>query len=337
MGSKSRNSFILLVLIISIMLIGCGRPEAKTAGIEITDQLGRIVTVPANVERIVSSNYIDTTLLMALGAKERIVGIEIKGDTRPLYKIAAPELLQLPGVGSGKTFNVEECLKLKPDLVILPTRLKDYIGPLEQQKIAVIALEPENLQSMDEAINITARAIGAEDRARELKEYFNKKIEMVEKIAANSKKRPKIYIAGSNPLTTTTKEMFQHTQVTLAGGINVAGEIEKGYWANVSLEQLLRWNPDEIVMVQYAPYQADEFLQDARWQGVRAVKENKIYRFPSRIESWDMPTPSSVLGILWFTHHLHPEEYTESEFAADVTTFYEKFYNVKIPFVEFGL
>lgn len=337
MRTRARN-IILLLLIVLLFTAACGKNAADTKGIEITDQLGRKVSVPAKVERIVSSNYIDTTLLLALGAGERIVGIEIKADTRPLYKIAAPRLLEVPGVGSGKTFNVEECLKLKPDLVILPTRLKDYIGQLEQQNIAVIALAPENLQSMEEAIDITAKAIGALDKARELKEYFNGKVEMVKKIAAKDENKPPvIYIAGSNPLTTSTKGMFQHTQVTLAGGINAAGEIEQGYWANVSLEQLLSWNPDEILMVQYAPYKADEILQDAKWQGLSAVQNKKVYRLPSKIEAWDMPTPSSVLGILWFANHMYPAEYTKSQFFADVTSFYEKFFSVKIPIEEFGL
>ncbi len=337
MQSKLRN-LIMLLLIIAVISAGCANPAAGTKGVEITDHLGRKVTVPAKVERIVSSNYIDTTLLLALGARERIVGIEIKADTRPLYKLAAPELLKVPGVGSGKTFNVEECLKLKPDLVILPTRLKDYIGQLEQQNIAVIALAPENLKSMEEAIDITAKAIGAQGRAKELKDYFNDKVETVKKIAAKGETKPKVfYIAGSDPLTTATKEMFQHTQVTLAGGINAAGEIENGYWANVSLEQLLSWDPDEILLVQYAPYQAEEILQDAKWQGIRAVKNKQVYRLPSKIEAWDMPTPSSVLGILWFAWHMYPGEYTENEFAADVTAFYEKFFNVKIPLEEFGL
>jgi iron complex transport system substrate-binding protein len=119
--------------------------------------------------------------------------------------------------------------------------------------------------------------------------------------------------------------------------LNAAGEIKQGYWTNVSLEQLLQWDPDEIVLVQYAPYQVEDILQDVKWQGIRAVKNKKVYRFPSLIESWDMPTPSSILGILWFTHHLHPGEYPESEFANDVTEFYEKFYGVKIPFEEFGI
>lgn len=336
---KARNALILFLLMILVVMTGCGSPAAETKGIEITDQLGRKVIVPAKVERIVSSNYIDTTLLMALGARERIVGVEIKAETRPLYKYVAPEIMNLPGVGSGKTFNVEECLKLKPDLVVLPTRLKDYIGQLEQQNIAVIALAPENLQSMEEAINITAQAIGAQDKAKELKDFFNNKVEMVKKISAQSKesKPPVLYIAGTNPLTTSTKEMFQHTQVTLAGGINAAAEIEQGYWANVSLEQLLKWDPDEILMVQYAPYGPQEILKDSKWQGISAVKNNKVYRLPSKIEAWDMPTPSSVLGILWFTHHIYPGEYTENEFKADVTTFYEKFYGTKIPIEEFGL
>lgn len=39
---------------------------------------------------------------------------------RPIYALAAPEMLVLPGVGSMKEFNAEAALELEPDLVLLP-------------------------------------------------------------------------------------------------------------------------------------------------------------------------------------------------------------------------
>ena len=48
-----------------------------------------------------------------------------KADSRPIYAMSAPELLALPDVGTAKEFNMEGCIALEPDLVILPARLRD--------------------------------------------------------------------------------------------------------------------------------------------------------------------------------------------------------------------
>ena len=54
-----------------------------------------------------------------------MVGIESKSNKRPIYSLAAPEMLELPNVGTAKEFDLETCLSTEPDLVILPMKQKD--------------------------------------------------------------------------------------------------------------------------------------------------------------------------------------------------------------------
>ena len=61
--------------------------------ITLNDHAGRTVTLEEPAQRIVSSYYLSTSLLIALGLKDNLVGIEMKADTRQLFKLAAPELL----------------------------------------------------------------------------------------------------------------------------------------------------------------------------------------------------------------------------------------------------
>ena len=54
----------------------------------VTDQAGRTVTFEKAPEKIASSYYISTSLLLALGLKDKLVGIEAKANTRNIYKLA---------------------------------------------------------------------------------------------------------------------------------------------------------------------------------------------------------------------------------------------------------
>lgn len=312
------------------------KEQAET--ITVTDQLGREVVIPSNVERIVSSYYITSSLLIALGAEDRVVGVEMKADTREIYKKAAPQFLDLPGIGTAKTINVEEVLALKPDLVIIPYRLKEFIPQFEALNIPVVAVEPESLENFLACVELVGTAIGEEERAKELVDYYTTHVDEVKALTKNVENRPKVYLSGgSSYLTTCTSKMYQNDMIEIAGGQNVSSELQDGYWANVSVEQILMWNPEVIYSVGYASYGLDEVTGDAKLAGVEAVKNNEIYVFPSILEPWDYPTPSSILGILWLTNQLHPELYSIEEYTEEAENFYETFFDVEVTPEEMGL
>ena len=69
---------------------------SEKTGISFTDHAGRTVTLDEPAEKVVSVYYLSTSLLAAIGAEDKIVGIEMKADTRALYKEAFPEIWSFP-------------------------------------------------------------------------------------------------------------------------------------------------------------------------------------------------------------------------------------------------
>ena len=76
-----------------------------TYPVTITDHLGREVTIEKQPESFVSGYYISTSLMIALGLDDKLVGVEAKADKRNIYKLSAPELTSLPSVGTAKEFS----------------------------------------------------------------------------------------------------------------------------------------------------------------------------------------------------------------------------------------
>ena len=72
-------------------------------------------------------SVIDASKAIALGAEDRVVGLEKKADTRPIYQMAAPELLEKPQVGTMKELDVEATAALEPELVIMPQALRNIM------------------------------------------------------------------------------------------------------------------------------------------------------------------------------------------------------------------
>lgn len=302
--------------------------ESKT--VTITDHLGRQVSIEKKPDRIVSGYYISTSALIALGLEDNIVGIEAKADKRPIYNLAAKELLSLPNVGTAKVFDLEGCIALEPDLVILPIKLKDQIKTLEDMGITVIGVNPENQELLEEMITMIAKLTGVEDY-EELLDYYKEKDSELKEIHDDVLDKPKIYLAGnSSLLSTATGKMYQNDLIETAGGVNVAVDVDDTYWANISYEQLIEYNPDYIIIAPEAEYTKEDVLNDNNLVGINAIKNNNVYEMPDEFEAWDSPVPSSILGKMWLTSILYEDKYPYDKFVDEVYDFYKKFYDFEI-------
>lgn len=305
-------------------------PETPPVGdIVVTDQAGRTVVIQKEPQRIVSGYYITTSLLIALELKDKIVGVENQAYKREIYSISAPNLLDLPGLGTVKEFDIEGCLALDPDLVILPLKLKLTAQKLEELGVDVIVVNPESQTLVTEMISLVGKATNRQDKANELIDFISAQTNRLSLLLSNATK-PKVYLAGnSNMLSTAGNAMYQADMIRLAGGANVANQIDDTYWATISYEQLLVWNPEYIIIAADANYTVDDVLTNPNLSNCNAIKNGKVFKLPSKAEAWDSPVPGGILGAVWLSSILHPDLCKESITNDIIDEFYEKFYGFK--------
>ncbi len=310
---------------------------AQPGPITVTDQAGREVTLEAPAEKIVSCYYLVTASLLTLGQKDKIVGIEMKASSRELYKLCAPEFLDLPGVGSGKETNVEAIAALEPDLVLLPKKQLEAAETLTGLGIPTAVVEPETYESFCALLNMLGELCGCEDEAAELTTYYDGVVDRVTGLTKDVEK-PAVYLAGeASWLRTCAGRMYQREMIEMAGGSCVSQDIEGRTWADVSAEQLAAWDPEVIFAVQYAEYTLDDIRNDGALAGIKAVAEDRLYTVPSEIEAWDYPQPSSILGLLWMTHILHPDLVSEEDYVKEAQQFYQTYFGIEVTREQIGV
>ena len=323
-----------LALALMLGFAACGanqNPTEPTPGsydpVTVIDQAGREVTIEKEPQRLISSYYITTSLLMALDLDDKLVGVEDNAGLRPIYGLSNPDLLALPSIGTAKSLDLEACAALAPDLAILPMKVKDSVDELEALGIQVLLVNPESQTLLTEMIRLVAAATGREEKAEELIGFIEAQEAHLTQILAGVEK-PSVYLAGnSNFLTTAGNAMYQSDMIRLAGGTNVAGAIEDTYWAQIDYEQLLLWNPEYIILPSSAKYTVEEVLADPNLSACAAVKNGNVYQVPGDAESWDSPVPGSILGALWLANILHPEVMTDTDCAKIMDEYYETFYH----------
>lgn len=321
--------WVVMALIISVIPAMTYANESvndENYPLVITDHANRAVSIEQEPQRLISCYYITSSLLMALEADDKLVGIEDNPDFRPIYSLSNPQLLELPWVGTAKTLDLEACIALEPDLVILPLRLKDSAMILEELGIDVLLVNPESQELLTEMILMVGRAVNRTDKAEKLMQFIadNENYLAAELAEVNP---PSVYLSGNSSfLSTAGSAMYQADMIALAGGCNVAADIPDTYWAGIDYEQLLAWDPDYIILASSAKYTVEDVLNDPNLVACSAVKNGSVYQIPCDAESWDSPVPGSILGAVWLAGILHPDEIPTENCIGLMNEYYETFY-----------
>lgn len=348
---KRINKWLVMLLAVVMVLsfAACGQEPAPapqpepttdvTYPVTVKDMAGREVTLEKQPERIVSGYYISSSACIALGLTDKMVGIEDKSTKRPIYKLAAPALIDLPNVGSAKAFDLEACIATEPDLVILPMKQKDTAQTLQEMGIATLLVLPESHEQLIEMFTLIGTATNTVKQAEKLISYYNTKLSAVTELTRDipDDEKPVVYLGSTGDiLRTAPREMYQASLITTAGGKNAGDVLEGSSWTDIDNETFLTMNPDIIVIptdnfaVSSPDYTAEDVMNNPTFSDVTAVKNGAVYQMPVGYEAWDSPVPSGILGTLWMLKTLHPELYPAEQFAADVNEFYTVFYGFSV-------
>ena len=161
----------MLSLVLAMLLLSATVGLAEEYPMTVVDQAGREVVIEEKPEKLVSGYYISTSLLIALGLDDQMVGIEAKANKRAIYRLSAPELMDLPSVGSAKEFDLEGCAALEPDLVILPLKLKNAAETLTELGIDVLLVNPEDQELLTGMMDLIATAANRQTEVQALKTF----------------------------------------------------------------------------------------------------------------------------------------------------------------------
>ena len=98
---------------------------------------------------------------------------------------------------------------------------------------------------------------------------------------------------------------FIDTMIRAAGGENLGATLE-GAWLQVSLEELIRRDPQVIILGDYTlgGVTLEMVMERLGWQGLQAVQEQRIYIFDDNLVS--RPGPRLLDGLEALAKLLHP-------------------------------
>jgi iron complex transport system substrate-binding protein len=305
----------------------------------VTDSAGRSVEVPDRIERVQAAGPPASVLLYVL-APEKLIGWVRKPREAELAFLN-PVVRNLPEIGRltgrGTTANLEVVMRAKPDVIIdFGTVDPTYVSladRVQNQTGIPYLLIDGRLSNTVAAIKLVGNVLGVEARAAQIAAKAAEIADEVDRTVAavGAQARPRVYLARqATGLQTGNRGSINTEIIERAGGINVVeGGREGGGLVNVSLEQVIVWNPNTIITIDNNFFAATR--TEAAWKEIAAVKDNRVFLSPSLPYGWidEPPSVNRLLGLQWLVRLFFPQRFTD-DMPTVARDFYKLFYQVDL-------
>lgn len=301
----------------------------------VSDATGRRIELPERVERIYAAGPPASILVFAI-APDKLIGWTSawREAERPFI---AKKYAELPALGRltgrGNTANVEVVLREKPDVIIDYGTVNPTFASLaervQQQTGIPYLLLDGDFDKMAHAVTQIGAIAGVEQQASEWVRYIRETLAFINQRLATvaPERRPRVYYGrGPLGLTTGRKGSINVESIEQLGAINVAAVMGRGGLVQVSIEQVLLWNPDVVITIDPNFYAAARV--HPLWRALPAIEAGRIYLAPNLPFGWvDFPPSiNRLIGLRWLARVLYPQVFPE-ELRPAVREFYTRCYH----------
>lgn len=286
-------------ILLALYLAACAPLLASR---QLTDELGRRVTLPDAPHRVVCLSPSLTETVYALGMGAAVVGITDFTDY-------PPEALSKPSVGGLDNASVEKIVSLHPDLVLSMAEInrEETVDELENVGIPVYVISPRGLpgivasiQHVGDALNRSADAAGLLQRLQAQRMAVAARVQSLPRVRV-------LVIIWYDPVITAGNKAFITDVISAAGGESVTADINQA-WPQISLEEVLRRSPDVVLLVRgaHGGISENQLKSHAGWDQLPAVRDNHVIYMGERFFH---PSPVIFDALQQLAKELHPEAF----------------------------
>lgn len=355
-----RNAILTTLALAAMALAACSDKEAttSTSGGEVQttaeekiviDQAGTEVTIPAEVNSIVSGGilpYFHTWYVATNSAKE-IVGMHpnsYNAAENSILSKMAPDILKADTsfVQNGE-MNVEELMKINPDVFFEIATDEKSIEQARNAGINTVAIKAidaaaaEPLATFNSWLKLTGEIASTTERADKFIEIGTTvQNEIYEKIDGLTKEQKPnalmMYQLSEQAITVGGKNFFGNQWLNATGANDVAENDVTGR-KDVNMEQIYNWNPEIIYLTNFTEIQPEDLYNNTipgqDWSEVEAVKNKQVYKIPLGIYRWFPPSGDAPLMLKWLASNNQPELF-DYDMNAEIKNYYKDFYGYDV-------
>jgi iron complex transport system substrate-binding protein len=351
-----KKGFLVLMLCALLcataLLASCGGAKAAADSVilgerTITDDAGRELTIPTagKIKSVFFTSALAQVYITSLCPD--LLGGTASKFTESQLRFLPDGVEKLPYLGTlNNNGEIDRESLLTEDIDImfsisgigLTAQNISEAKSIQAQTGIPVVLVDGSFDKIPKAFRFLGDILGREERAEELAQYCEKSYKAVHDVVETipEDERITIYYAEGPEGLQTEPETSQHMLGFLEGGALDAAVCEETYgggMTDVSLEQVLKWDPEVIVAwdTDVRGGAADDIRTNPNWAEIEAVKNGRVYAMPNEPWAWcdRPPGVNRILGIHWIANLLYPDIY-DVDMKEIVKEYFKVMYEVDV-------
>lgn len=352
---KGILTILLCAVLAMALLAGCSDNNNNNPAIgdtiTITDHNGNVVNLPSDIQRIVCTDiYPFPSVLSAfLGSADKIVGIHPTSMSAAKIGMLGevyPEILNVEtGFMDGMNINIEELIKLNPDVVFYSGSNEPLGETIRNAGLNAVAVSTTKwgydiLETYNQWIALLGEIFPASDKSQAVAQYSQEVYDMIQGRIANIAEEDKkdvffLFQYDDSRIVTSGKNFFGQFWAESVGARNASQEIEADNAnATVNMEQIYKWAPDIILITNFNSAQPQDLYNNTignyDWSVVPAVKNKQVYKMPLGMYRSYTPGIDTPITLLWMSKTVYPDLFADIDLTKKVKDYYDKLYDVQL-------
>ncbi|MCV2420153.1 ABC transporter substrate-binding protein [Paucibacter sp. DJ2R-2] len=257
----------LLPALLMLLLLSLISASAQAAPIKLSDDAGNTMQLSEPPRRIISLLPSLTETVCALGACDRLVGVD-------RYSNHPASVNALPKLGGLDDTQIETIVALKPDVVILSasSRVQDRLASLG---IKLLVLETRSHEDVRRVLGKIGELLGVAEPQKVWQQIDAAVHQAAASVPASVKGQTIYYEIDSAPYAAGESSFIGET-LTRLGVKNIVGK-ELGPFPKLNPEFIVRADPQIIMVSQRS---GASLPGRPGWAGIRALRNKQLCIFP---------------------------------------------------------
>ncbi len=325
-------------------------PETEPAPRTVTDHAGHEVTLPEEINRVVVCDIypLPSILTVFFDSADKLVGIakqSMVAAKNSLLGELYPAILNAEtGFIDGTAVNIEELLKLEPDLVFVNAGNKTLYEEVTGAGLTAFGISAgkwgyDALETLNQWILTLDQIFEGNEKYAVVQEYGERVQKLVDEklkdVASKDERVMFLFQYTAEQILVNGNPSFGSWWSKAIGLTNVVSEKTEANSLPTNMEQIYEWDPTIIFVTNFTTATADDIYNNTvgeyDWSSVDAVKNQRVYKMPLGMYRSYTSGVDSPIALLWLAKAAYPEamkdvnitdytkEYYKTVFGIDLT------------------
>ena len=316
----------------------------------VVDHAGNEVEVPYDIQRIAVADIypLPSVLSVFFDSAEKIVGMAPASMTAAQNSLLSelyPEILNAEtGFTDGTTINIEELVKLDPDVVFYGASNPEIGEQLKNAGIPGIAISVNKwdynaIETLDNWISLISELFPDNDKTELVSNYSNQVYDEIQQrvVDMSDEERARVFFLfqySDTTIATSGQHFFGQWWADAIGAVNVAQELTTDNANQVSMEQIYGWNPDTILITNFNQATPDDLYNNTigsyDWSQIDAIKLKQVYKMPLGMYRSYTPGVDTPVTLYWLAKTVYPDLFEDIDITEKTIEYYDSVFGIQL-------